>query len=109
MSFKHIRIEFAIDIDGHKRDLQYQQEKAIESLENAIKHIKENGLKRTLEFDDDAMIKLWMSAYTRQYAFPTSSFKTIRHLVVREGSSTKEDRMRYKVAYEKEHNKVDKI
>ena len=110
MSFKHIRIEFSIDIEEHKRDLQYQQAKAIESLEKAIKHIKENGLKRTLQFDDDAMIDLWLVAYTRQYAFPTSSFKAIRNLVKGfDTSVTKADRMRYKEAYERKNSNVDKL
>lgn len=106
MSFKHIRLEFAIDIEEHKRDIQYQKQKAIESLEKAIKHIKENGLKRTLSFDDEGMADLWFNAYTRNYAYPTSCFKTIRHLVEKEGSATKEERLRYKVAYEKEKEKL---
>lgn len=104
MSFKHIRIEFSIDIDEHKRDTKYQQQKAKESLELAIKHIKENGLKRTMQFDDNGMIPLWMSVYTRPYAYCSSTYNSIKRFAGYIDTATKENRLIYKNAYEEQHS-----
>lgn len=105
MSFKHVKIEFSININGHNRDTEYQKQKAIESLQLAIDHIKQNGIKRYLEFDEDGMIPLRIATYSRPYAYPSGTFNSFRRLV-RNGyetfdTSTKEGRLIYKDAYYK--------
>lgn len=101
MSFKHIRIEFSIDIEDHKRDVKYQEQKAIESLEMAIKHIKKNGLHRTVSFDDDGIVNLWLNAYRRSYAYCTSTYKSLKHPAGVINSTSRENRLKFKELNEK--------